>query len=291
MSRILVTGSSGFIGRSLVPFLQSKGNEVSRLLRKNGGDLSWNPEKGEVHPGQLEGFDAVVHLAGDNIASGRWTKRKKESIFLSRCRDTWLLSQALSRLKNRPKVFFSASAVGFYGDRGEEILTEESAAGSGFLPDVCLKWEAASRSLEASGVRVVHARFGAVLSPEGGMLKRVLPLFRWGLGGRLGSGKQWMSWIALSDLVRAIDFVLRQGGAGVYNFTAPEPVTNSAFTKALAKALHRPAVLPVPACMLRLALGEMANELLLASARVLPKRLEKEGFNFEKSRIELLSFF
>jgi len=288
--RILISGASGFIGSALSAHFRTQKDTVIRLVRFKESTapdaIYWNPKKEEINLDQLEGFDAVIHLSGDNISQGRWTQKKKESIFLSRCRDTWLLSQALSRLKTPPKVVFCASAVGFYGSRGNEILTEKSSRGEGFLSDVCLKWEAATHALEDHRIRVVHGRFGIVLSPRGGIIKKLTPLFRLGLGAKLGSGRQWMSWISLEDLTRAVDFTLKDPSRmGIYNFVAPDPVTNAEFTHEFAQSLKRRAFLTIPPGLLRLLSGEKADAIFLASTRVLPDRLLSEGFSFQHPTI------
>ncbi len=280
--KILITGSSGFIGQALISHLHE--HHLWRLVRapETGNAIHWNPSREEIPLSELEGFDAVFHLAGRNIAEGRWTKRRKEEIFLSRSRDTWLLARAMSRLKKPPRFFFSTSAVGFYGNRGEEVLSEESCIGKGFLPSVCLKWEEATQALEQEGVRVVHGRLGNVISSHGGMLSKVLPFFRRGFGSRLGSGKQWMSWISLADAVRAFEFLMVNPSLkGTFNLTSPYPVRNEDFTKTVAQHVGKKPFLPIPAFILKLALGDMARELLLASARVSPKRLIENGFTFE----------
>ncbi|MBS0616029.1 MAG: TIGR01777 family oxidoreductase [Verrucomicrobia bacterium] len=282
MAKILITGASGFIGRALTTLLHS--HELWSLVRapKPGKVIVWNPQREEIPLKEFEGFDAVFHLAGRSIAEGRWTKRYKEEIFLSRCRDTWLLARSMSRLEKPPKFFFSTSAVGFYGDRGDEILTEESPIGKGFLSTVCQRWEEATEALGQQGVRVVHGRLGTVISPEGGMLQKVLPLYRHGFGSRLGNGQQWMSWIALKDAVRAMEFfLLNTQLKGTFNLVAPYPVRNAEFTKILAEHVGKKPFLPIPAFILKLAFGDMARELMLASARVLPHRLEESGFTFE----------
>ncbi len=281
--RILLSGSSGFIGRPLFSFLKSEGHSVVPLVRAKQlpGAISWDPATGTFDKEALEDFDAFIHLAGENIATGRWTKKKKEKLFQSRCRDTWLLSQALSRLKNPPKTLIAASAVGYYGDRGDELLTEDSPKGEGFLPDLCAKWEEATASLEAQGVRVVHARFGSVLSTQGGMLAKLLPLYKLGLGGKLGSGKQFISWIALDDLIGALYHALLSPQiTGPLNVVSPHPVRQKEFAKQVAEKLHRPAFVHLPAFLLRLTLGEMADALLLASTNALPKRLIDSGYQF-----------
>ncbi len=234
---------------------------------------------------ELEGFDAIIHLSGANIAQ-RWSAEYKQEIVTSRVASTQALCEALAGVQRRPRVLLCASATGIYGDRGDEILTEESEAGSGFLAETCKAWEQATKRAGDLGIRVVHLRFGVVLSREGGALKKMLPAFRWGLGGRLGSGRQWMSWISLRDVVRAIFFLMeREDLAGAFNLTAPNPVTNATFTKQLGDALHRPAVMPIPVAALRLLFGEMADATLIASTRVLPQRLDAAGFRFEDSEI------
>lgn len=288
--RILVTGAAGFIGQAVVNHFKKQGYIVHRLVRharqKAPDTIFWNPINEEINLDDFEGFHAIIHLAGENIAEGRWTKDKKEAIFLSRVRHTWLLAHALSRLKRPPKVFFSASATGYYGDRGDEILTEESRKGTGFLSDVCAKWEEASQVLDQRKVRVVRGRFGVVLAKEGGMLAKLLPLFKWGVGGRLGSGKQWMSWIALEDLLGAIEFTLTQDVRGVFNFTSPHPITNAEFTRHVAKIVHHRPFLPVPAWLIKLIFGEKGKQLFLSSTRAVPKRLLGYGFKFQKPKLE-----
>lgn len=293
--RILVTGASGFIGKAVVGHFKKQGYVVNRLIRdvrqKAPDTVYWNPMNEEINLDDFEGFHTVIHLAGENIADQRWTEEKKEAIFISRVRHTWLLAHVLSRLKRPPKVFFSASAVGFYGDRGDEILSEESRKGKGFLSDVCAKWEDASGVLDSMKMRVIRARFGMVLSKEGGMMERLLPLFRYGLAGRLGSGKQWMSWIALEDLLGALEFATTQDVKGVFNFTSPNPVTNAEFTRQLAMIMHHRPFLPVPAWLIKLVFGEKGKQLFLSSTRVVPKRLLEKGFKFQKAKLdEFLAF-
>jgi uncharacterized protein (TIGR01777 family) len=237
--------------------------------------------QGEIDKNGLDGFDAVIHLAGDNIASGRWTAQKKTAIRQSRIDGTRLLSDALASLNQRPQVLISASAIGYYGDRADEVLTEESSPGSNFLAEVCQKWESATAIAQAAGIRVALLRIGVVVSAEGGAMSKMLPPFKLGAGGRLGSGKQYMSWIALDDLVRIIDFVLgHEELQGPINAVAPNPVTNSEFTAVLGTALHRPTVLPVPSAAINLLLGDMAKELLLSSERVVPRKLLSSGFEY-----------
>ncbi|HSX12797.1 MAG TPA: TIGR01777 family oxidoreductase [Chlamydiales bacterium] len=289
--RILVSGSRGLIGSSLTAFLTAEGHQVIRLVRekssKQENAVYWNPQIGEANKEDFEGFDAMVHLAGENIFRFRWSKKKKETLFQSRCRDTWLLSQILTRLNLPPKIVISASAIGIYGDRGKETLTESSPPGRGFLADLCTKWEEATASIEARGSRVVHTRFGMVLSPEGGALKKMLGLFRWGLGGRIGSGDQFVSWIAIDDAIGAIyHCLISHELEGPVNVVAPHPVTNAQFTHTLAKLLHRPACFHIPRWVLRLILGEIADEVILPSAQVVPQKLIETGYQFKFSELE-----
>lgn len=290
---VIVTGSSGMVGAALVERLMAGGNGVRRLVRAGGNavpgtrEVSWRPEAGGIDRGGLEGADAVVHLAGESIAQGRWTAEKKARIRDSRVRGTRLLAEALAGLKRRPRVLVSASAVGFYGSRGDEPLDESSALGPGFLADVCREWETATRSASEAGIRVVNLRLGFVLSRRGGGLARMLPPFRLGLGGRVGDGRQWMSFIALDDLLAAIlHAITTESLRGPVNAVAPEPVTNAQFTKALGRALGRPTLLPMPLFAARAAFGEMADELLLASQRARPARLVASGFAFAHPTID-----
>lgn len=284
-SRILLTGASGPIGGALIPSLRSVGFRITRLVHgpRSGEDqISWNSSE-LLNPDLVSRFDAVIHLAGETIL-GRWTPQKMAKIRDSRIQGTRNLSQALAIAKEKPHVLITASAIGFYGDRGDETLTEESAAGSGFLPDVCRDWEAATRPASDAGIRTAHARFGVVLSPDGGALGNMLLPFRLGIGGRIGSGRQWMSWIHIQDLVGGIHHILKTDLLqGPVNFVAPRPVTNTEFTKTLASVLSRPALLPVPPFALRLLYGRMADEALLASDRVEPVRLITSGYPFHYS--------
>ncbi|MBM3789643.1 MAG: TIGR01777 family protein [Acidobacteria bacterium] len=286
-----VTGSTGLVGSALVASLRLSGGEVRRLVRSESpgepGSIRWNPRTGETDMAALEGLDAVVHLAGENIAGGRWTPARKRRIKDSRVLGTRHLVQALGRLANPPACLVSASAIGYYGGRGGEKLTEESGPGSGFLAEVCREWEAAAQPAADRGIRLVILRIGIVLSKSGGALATMLTPFRLGLGGRLGSGGQYMSWITLDDLVGAILHALHDGTlAGPVNAVAPSPVTNREFTGTLGRVLNRPAVLPLPGFVARLGLGEMADELLLASTRVEPDRLLRAGYVFRHSRLE-----
>lgn len=286
--KILISGSTGLIGSKLADLLRSEGHEVVPLVRKRcPGSIWWNPETGEFDKEQLEGFDAVIHLAGENIAARRWTPAQKEKLFLSRSRATWLLAQILTRLKTPPKTLITASACGFYGNRGDECLTEASAKGEGFLADLCSKWEGATEAAEKQGIRVVHARFGMILSAEGGALKKMLLPFRLGLGGRLGNGEQFVSWVTLDDATSALYYALvKQDVSGAINFSAPTPIRQKEFAKTLAKKLNRPAFFTIPAPVLRLLLGEMADELLLSSQNVYPERLLASGYTFKHPTLD-----
>ena len=281
---VAVTGASGLVGSALVPFLSTGGHRVLRLVRGAavGPDVvHWDPDRGSVPLAALDGVEAVVHLAGESIASGRWTPERKRHILESRVHGTRVLAQGLASLRTPPRVVVVASAVGFYGDRGDETLDETSPGGAGFLADVCRAWEAATEALAAVGTRVVHLRFGVILTPTGGALARMLVPARFGLGGPLGSGRQWTSWIGIDDAVGAIHHALvTEALAGAVNAVAPEPVRNADLAAVLGRVLHRPAVIPMPAVVLRAALGEMAESLLLASTRVLPTRLEASGYQF-----------
>ncbi len=287
--RIAVSGSSGLVGSALVSFLTAAGDEVIRLVRTSltGGDVQWNPALGVKDLSRLEGVDAVVHLAGENIAAGRWTPQRKDAIRRSRVEGTRQLCESLGRLSRRPKVLISASAIGYYGDRGNEILTEGSSPGKDFLAQVCREWEAATEPASRAGIRVVHLRFGMILSPAGGALQKMLVPFRLGAGGRMGSGAQYVSWIAIDDAIGAIHHaVCTESLERAVNGVAPTPVLNAEFTRTLARVLSRPAVLPIPSVAARLAFGEMADALLLASARVVPTRLQASGYRFQYPELE-----
>jgi uncharacterized protein len=285
-----VSGASGLIGSALVPCLARHGYQVSRLVRRRAepGEIAWDPERGVIDRASLVGVDVVVHLSGENLAS-RWTAARKARIRSSRVVTTRLLSDAIASLHRPPALLVSASAVGIYGNRGDETLTEASNIGdprADFLVSVVREWEGAADSARASGVRVVHPRFGVVLSPAGGALKTMLLPFRLGLGGRLGTGRQWLSWISLDDAVDAIVRIIASPQLhGPVNVTAPAPVTNQAFTRALGSALSRPARLAVPAPALRLALGEMADT-VLGSIRAVPARLLETGYHFAHPKLD-----
>jgi len=293
--RVLVSGSTGFLGSALVRALGVAGHQVVRLVRPNttgppvpADTRSWDPARGVLDPATLDGVDAVVHLAGENIASGWWTAARKARIRASRVDSTALLAETLARLPTPPTVFVVASAVGYYGSRGAETLTEASGPGRGFLAEVCRAWEAAAAPAARQSIRVVHPRFGIVLGASGGPLARMLVPFRLGLGGRIGSGAQWTSWVAREDAAAAVLHALAtERLAGPVNVVAPEPVTNREFTATLARVLGRPALLPVPASPLRLLLGEMAEELLLTSQRAVPERLTGSGFRFRYPTLEV----
>jgi len=284
--RVLISGARGLIGSALAARLQKESHEVVRLVRTKKGDdlvsILWNPEGGVVDKSSLIGFDTVIHLAGENIAARRWSKEQKARIKDSRVKGTRLLSRALAQLEKPPRTFICASATGFYGDRGDEILTETSAPGEGFLAEVCREWEEAAAPAAEKGIRVVNLRTGVVLSNEGGALEKMIAPIKLGLGGKLGSGRQYMSWITLEDEINAISHILtHEQIAGPVNLVSPHPVTNTEFTEKVANFLHRRAFLPVPAFILRLAAGEMADALVLASTRVQPAKLLESGYNFK----------
>lgn len=289
--RILISGATGMVGRALTDRLGRAGHDVVGLTRnphaKPPKEVWWNPGADRLEAAEVEGFEAVVHLAGESVAEGRWNEAKKARIRDSRVRGTALLATVLSKLQRKPRVLITASAIGYYGDRGDEVLTEASAHGHGFLPEVCVGWEAAAEPAKTAGIRTAHARLGMVLSRRGGALARMLLPFRLGLGGVLGSGRQVMSWVTLEDAVRAIVFTIENEAiSGPFNVTAPNPVTNREFTKALGRVLHRPTIAPFPAFAARILFGEMADALLLAGARVQPKVLEDNGFKFNQTEIE-----
>ena len=289
--RIVISGSSGLIGSALASSLADAGNEFIRLVRRrrdaDSSTAYWDPAAGAIETSRLEGADAVVHLAGESIAAGRWSADKKRRIRDSRVDGTRLLSETLADLDHMPAVLVSASAVGIYGDRGDELLTERSELGHGFLAEVGAEWEAATEPARTAGIRVVNLRIGVVLAAGGGALAAMQPVFRLGLGGPLGPGTQYMSWIELDDLVRAIEHVLSaEELEGPVNAVAPMPVTNRVFSRTLGRVLGRPVILFVPSAALRLAFGEMAQETLLASARVSPERLTASGFAFDHPELE-----
>ena len=292
--RIIVTGSSGLVGSALIPRLLAEDHEVTRFVRdaaKRFADgtraIKWDIERGEIDDAEVSAHDAVIHLAGEPVAERRWTAEKKRRIHDSRVESTKLLAASIARVDPRPRAFISASAIGIYGDRGDEVLDEESAFGDDFLAAGGRGWEQAADAARAAGVRVVHPRIGVVLTPRGGALAKLLTPFRLGAGGRIGTGTQYMSWITLDDLIAALMLMLKDDDlAGAFNCVAPEPVTNAEFTETLARVLARPSVFTVPKFAARLAFGEMADAVLLASQRVVPRRLQEAGFTFQHPQLE-----
>ncbi len=285
MLTVAITGASGLVGTELSARLNSVGHAVVPMTRKatGGADhaIIWDPVRGVVNPQQLESVDAVVHLAGENIAAGRWSAARKDRIRTSRVDGTRALVRSLAGLGHRPRTLVCASAIGFYGDRSDEILTESSVAGSGFLADLCSAWESEAMAAAEFNMRVVCLRIGVVLSPKGGALAKMLLPFKLGFGGVIGSGKQFWSWIGLSDLVRTMEFCIEnENTRGPVNAVSPQPLTNYDFTKTVGRVLHRPTVFPLPAFVARIVLGEMAEPLLLASVRVVPEQLQAHGFQF-----------
>src|SRR5918998_2015923 len=279
---VLISGATGLIGSVLARELEEGGHSITRLTRspKGADDIRWDPDAGTID-GSLEGHDGVVHLAGESIAEGRWTPEKKRRIMESRKKGTRLLTESLAKLATPPGVMVSASAVGYYGDRGNEVLREDSSPGSDFLAEVCQAWEAAADPAREAGIRVVHPRNGVVLSTEGGALARILPVFKLGGGGRIGRGRQWWSWIAIDDVAGAIAHALTDDSVeGPVNLGSPNPLTNAEFTRVLGEVLNRPTLFPLPAPAARLALGEVADALLLASQRMQPAKLEETGYEF-----------
>jgi len=285
--KILVSGSSGLIGAALLPALWSSGYEVTCLVRgaaSGKGRIAWDPAQA-LSPDAISGFDAVIHLAGESIV-GRWTEAKKRRILDSRVHGTRNLAEVLAAAPQRPRVLISASAIGYYGDRGDETLGEHSPSGNGFLPEVCREWEAAAEPAAKAGIRTVQMRFGLVLSPSGGALQKMLPPFRMGVGGNMGNGRQWWSWVDIDDLVGAIQHVIKTDTLrGPINVVAPNPARNAEFTKTLASVLSRPAIFPMPAFAARLVFGQMGDELLLASQRVEPAKLMASGYVFQKPEL------
>jgi uncharacterized protein len=292
-TKILLSGASGMIGSTLVRTLEERQTPYRKFVRSTVPDgekeISWNPaiRNAILQPALLEGFTAAVHLSGANLTGHSWTQSYKHELIASRVETARTLAEALAGLKQKPKVFLCASAVGYYGNRGEEVLTEDSVPGSGFLAELCRSWEKATEAAETAGIRVVHLRLGVVLGPGAGLMGKILPVFRCGLGGRLGSGRQWMSWISLSDVVSAIFFLIEKSDlAGPVNLVAPNPTTNTDFTRIVGHCLRRPALFPIPALLLRSIFGEMAQETMLASTRVMPARLLAAGFSFQHSHVE-----
>lgn len=288
---IAVSGSTGLVGSALVGALEARGHLVRRLVRHavRDGDheIRWDPDKGEIDAAELNGIDGVVHLAGENIAGGRWTESFKRRILESRTKGTRLLAETLAGLEMKPSVLVSASAIGYYGNRHDEEVDELAPSGNGFLAEVCREWEAATEAAHDVGIRVVKLRIGPVLSPQGGALAKMLTPFKLGLGGVIGSGLQYFSWIALDDVVNALVFAVEnESVVGPVNAVAPDAVTNREFTKTLGHVLGRPTIFPMPAFAARIAFGEMADEMLLGGARVAPRELIKAGFTFEYPQLE-----
>jgi len=287
--KIALAGASGLVGTALIPALEKQGHEVTRLVRTapRAGEIEWHPNKDAVSAASLEGFDIIINLAGENIAGGRWTDEQKRKIRESRVNGTHLLSEAITRMEQKPRAFICASATGIYGDRDDEVLDEQSESGGGFLAGVCREWEMACDLAVQAGVRVVNLRFGPILAREGGMLSKLLTPFRMGMGGKVGSGRQYISWVSLEDSVNAILLAINDESIrGPLNVVSPNPVTNEEFTKTLGHVLNRPTALAMPAFAARLAFGEMADEMLLTSQRVMPKRLNAAGFQFSYPRLE-----
>lgn len=288
--KILISGATGLVATNLIPTLTAKGHEVFKLVRKapkSADEINWDSEKGfsDAEKAKLEGFDAVIHLAGDNVASENWSQEKKRRIKESRTVGTRILVDALNSLNNKPKVFISASAVGFYGDRGDEILTENSPKGTGFFPEVCDAWEQEAKKSEEFA-RVVMLRIGVVLAKDGGAIEKMLTPFKFGVGGVIGSGKQYMSWIAIDDILGIIHFALENEISGAFNTTAPNPVTNYDFTKTFGSVINRPTIFPIPEFAIKLMFGEMGETVLLQGCRVVPKRLEELGYQFKFKDLE-----
>ncbi|MCE5315862.1 MAG: TIGR01777 family oxidoreductase [Parachlamydia sp.] len=281
--RVMVTGATGLVGSALVAHLRGAGHSVTKLVRHPHADdeRKWDPAEGQINLKDLEGFEGIVNLAGESIASGRWTMSKKKRILESRISSTRILVETFAKMASPPAVLINASAIGYYGDRGEEPLTEESSSGDGFLADVCRQWEAAAEPASKLGMRVVALRTGIVLAKEGGALAKMIIPFKLGLGGVVASGSQYMSWIAIDDLVRIIAFLLTESSLkGAFNAVGPAPATNRDFTKTLGEVLHRPTFMPMPALAIKFLLGEMGQEMLLNSQKVLPERLQKAGYAF-----------
>lgn len=287
--KIAIAGSSGLVGSALIPILQSDGNQITRLVRSSPkpGEIEWHPNQDEVNPHRLEGFETIINLAGENIAGGRWTDEQKRKIRVSRINGTHLLSESIAKMTSKPGAFICASATGIYGDRDDETLDEQSESGGGFLAGVCREWEQATEPASKAGVRVVNLRMGPILAREGGMLSKLLTPFKMGMGGKVGSGKQYISWVALDDAVNAIKLAIDDKSIqGPINIVSPNPVTNEEFTKTLGHVLNRPTALAMPAFAARLAFGEMADEMLLASQKVMPKRLSQADFQFQFPTLE-----
>lgn len=290
-AKIILSGASGLVGSHLLQSLAVRGQTALQLTRKassGANQVFWEPKAAVpvADPTPLEGADAAIHLSGANLAAHRWTAAYKQEIASSRVESTQALVRLFRQLHHPPRILLCASATGFYGDNGDAVVTEATGQGKGFLADLCAEWEAAADAAREIGIRVINLRFGAILSPEDGALGKMLPIFRMGLGGKLSRGQQWINWIAIADVVHAIEFLMAQQEDGPFNLVAPHPITNEDFTRTLGRVLHRPAIMPVPAIALRLVFGEIADEALLASTRALPERLLKAGFRFEFPTLE-----
>jgi len=287
--KIVISGASGLIGTQLVAKLSTSGHEVVRLVRRSpkAGEIQWNPKSGTLDAAALEGADAIIHLSGAGIGDKRWSDGYRKEILDSRTATTALLAKTMASLSRKPSVFLSGSAIGIYGARNDEQLTEVSTHGTGFLAEVCEQWEAAAKPAVDAGIRTVYLRTGIVLSPKGGALKKLLPLFKLGVGGKFGNGKQWQSWISIDDEIGAIEHLLTANVSGAVNLTAPNPVTNAEFTKVLASVLKRPAIVPVPTFAPKIVLGgELADALLFTGQRVIPAALNASGYSFKHSTLE-----
>ena len=287
--KVAIAGASGLVGSALIPVLKTMGAQITRFVRTkpNAGEIEWHPNQDEVSPHTLAGFDTVINLAGENIAAGRWSDDQKRRIRNSRVNGTHLLSEAIAKLSPKPNVFLCASATGIYGDRDDETLDEQSDSGSGFLAGVCREWEKATEPAVKAGVRVVNLRFGPILAKEGGMLAKLLTPFKMGMGGKVGSGRQFISWVGIDDAIQAVRLALEDASIrGPLNIVSPQPVTNEEFTKTLGHVLNRPTALAMPAFAARLAFGEMADEMLLASQKVIPKKLLNAGYKFRHPELE-----
>lgn len=288
--KIIVTGASGLIGKPLVKNLRKHGHEVVQLVRRaaQANESQWNPATGQIDTSVIDGADAVIHLSGAGIGDRRWTPKYKQELLESRTKSTALLASTIANSAKKPSVFLSGSAIGIYGPRGDEELTEQSSSGSSFLADICKQWEAAAKPAVDAGVRTVYLRTGIVLTPLGGALKKQLPLFKLGLGGKFGDGRAWQSWISLDDELAAIEYLLTANISGAANLTAPNPVTNAEFTNSMARTLKRLAILPIPKFGPKLLLGgELADALLFTGQRVMPIELQKSGFTFQHQTIDI----
>ncbi len=290
VKQVVVSGASGLLGTALTELLSANGHEVIRLVRGKpsvAGEVAWDPSAGKLDAEEVAGADAFVHLSGENVSEGRWSDERRKRIIDSRTQTTELIARTIAKMKKKPSVFVSASAIGFYGSRGDDLLDETSPTGGDFLADVCRRWEAATAEASDAGVRTVRLRFGVVLSVRGGALAKLLPIFKMGLGGRVGDGRQYMSWVSMPDAIRASSFALTEDGlSGAVNVVAPNPVTNRELASTLGRVLGRPSFLPVPKVAIDVAFGEMGRETVLASQRVTPRKLLDTGFKFEHATLE-----